>query len=83
MPKTIQGTIVSTAMQKTVVIEVTRRVPHPLYRKLLKRTNRFKADTTGKTYQVGDTVIITETKPISKDKHFVVTEVVAQKEASK
>ncbi len=73
--KTFSGKIVSTKMQNTAVVEVTRRTPHPLYKKLLKRSKKFKADTTGQKVTVGDTVIIAETKPISKDKHFKILEV--------
>lgn len=80
MAKTITGTVVSTSMQKTIVVGVTRRVPHPLYKKLLKQSSRFKADTGGKTVKNGDTVVIVETKPISKDKHFVLQTVISNKE---
>jgi len=80
MVKTKTGTVVSTAMQNTIVIEVTRRVPHPLYKKLLKRSKKFKADSAGKTVAVGDTVVIAETKPISKDKHFILQTVIQKKE---
>lgn len=73
--KTFTGKIVSLKMNKTAVIEVTRKVPHPLYKKLLKRTSRFKADTKDLTLEVGQKVIIQETKPISKYKFFIVTEV--------
>lgn len=75
MHKTLTGTIVSAAMQKTVVVEVTEHKPHPLYRKLLKRSKKFKADSNGKTLSVGDVVRISETRPLSKDKKFQVTEV--------
>ena len=83
MAKNITGIVRSNKMQNTVVVEVARRVPHPLYKKLLKRSSTFKADTNGKTIVLGDTVIITETKPISKDKHFIVTEVITRKEGAK
>lgn len=73
--KTFTGKIVSLKMNKTAVIEVTRKVPHPLYKKLLKRTSRFKADTKDLTLEVGQKVVIQETKPISKNKFFIVTEV--------
>jgi len=79
MAKTITGKVVSTKMQNTIIVEVTRRVPHPLYKKLLKRTNRFKADSDGQTVKKGDTVIIVETKPMSKDKHFKLDSIVSNK----
>lgn len=80
MAKTITGTVVSVAMQNTIVVEVTRRVPHPLYKKLLKRSSRFKADSAGQTVKKGDTVTIVETKPMSKDKHFKLQGVATKKE---
>jgi len=76
MAKTLRGKVVSTKMQDTVVVEVVRRVAHPLYRKLLKRSKRYKVASAGQTVAVGDTVRIVETRPIAKDKHFKVLEVV-------
>ena len=62
-------------MQKTAVVEVARIAPHPLYKKLLKRSTKIKADTGSLELNVGDKVIIGETRPISKDKKFKVLEV--------
>lgn len=76
MQKKLKGTIVSLKMQKTAVVEVPRLAPHPLYKKLLRRSSKIKADTSGLELNVGDKVIIVETKPISKDKKFKVMEVV-------
>lgn len=76
MKKTFEGVIVSVKMQNTAVVEVFRRKPHPLYKKLLKRSTRFKVETGGLSVNVGDKVKITETKPISKDKHFKLMEVI-------
>ena len=70
MAKILTGTVVSTAMQNTIVVEVTRHVPHPLYRKLMKRSKKHKVDVTGESVTVGQLVKIVETKPISKGKHF-------------
>lgn len=83
MHKTLKGIIVSTKMKNTVVVEVTNQKPHPLYRKLLKTTKRFKADLNNQTVELGDTVVITETRPISAGKYFKVTEVLRKGEASK
>ncbi len=69
------GTIVSTKMQSTVVVEVTRRTPHPMYRKLVKKSNNIKADTNGHEVQLGQTVVVEETRPLSKGKFFKVVEV--------
>lgn len=76
MKKTFTGKIISLKMNKTAVVEVTRKTPHPLYKKLLKRSSKFKADTAGLTLEIGQKVKIVETKPISKDKFFKVLEVI-------
>lgn len=70
MSKILTGTTVATIMTDTVIVEVTRRTPHPLYKKLMKRTKRFKVATNGKKITIGSIVKIVETKPMSKDKHF-------------
>jgi len=79
MAKVLTGKVIATKMQDTVVVQVSRRVPHPLYRKLLKKDQNFKVDTKGQTISVGDQVKIVETKPISKDKHFKILKVVKGK----
>lgn len=75
MKRSFEGKIVSIKMNKTVVVEITRKTAHPLYRKLLKRSSRIKADTADLTLSLGQKIKITETKPISKNKFFKVTEV--------
>lgn len=74
MKKTFIGNVVSNKMINTVVVEITRSIPHPMYGKLIKKTNKLKADTNGMEIAVGQTVKIEETKPMSKDKHFKVVE---------
>ena len=74
MAKVLEGKIVSNKMQKTVVVEVTRKTPHPLYKKLIKRSKKFLADSGEQTYQVGQIVKIVETRPLSKTKRFKVME---------
>ncbi|MFA7682173.1 MAG: 30S ribosomal protein S17 [Candidatus Peribacteraceae bacterium] len=70
------GIITSAKMTGTVSVIVHRSVFHPLYRKRFRRSSKFLADTTGITdIQVGDTVEIAECRPLSKQKHFRVTEV--------
>ena len=76
MQKTLNGVIVSNKMTNTVVVEVTRRVAHPLYKKLQKRSKKFKAESNGLTLNVGDKVKIVSIKPMSKDKYFKVLEVI-------
>ena len=74
MAKVLQGKVVSTSMQKTIVVEVTRKVAHPMYKKLMKRSKKFFVDSGAKQYAIGDTIRIVETKPISKNKFFQVME---------
>lgn len=69
MKKVADGKIISLKMQKTVVVEVVRRTPHPFYKKLIKRSSKFKVDIGEFTPGVGDMVRIEETKPISKEKY--------------
>lgn len=76
MQKVQTGKVVSLKMQNTVVVQVERKVAHPLYKKLMKRSKKFKADTAGIELVVGDKVKIISTKPISKDKYFKVLEVI-------
>lgn len=70
--KTLQGIIVSDKMQKTVIVAVTRLVKHPKYKKYYKVTKRFKAHDEKGEYHAGDKVLIQETKPLSKEKRWVV-----------
>lgn len=68
--KTRVGVVVSDKMDKTVVVAVTRQFPHPLYKKIIKRTKKYKAHDEENTCGVGDLVRIAETRPISKDKRW-------------
>ncbi len=68
----LSGTVVSNKMKDTIVVKVDRFEKHPKYQKFIKRSKKFKAHDAGNTKQVGEKVDIRETKPISKDKHFVV-----------
>lgn len=70
--KTLRGTVISTKMKDTVVVEVNRYVKHPKYGKFMNIRKRYKAHDKGNTKALGETVTIEETKPISKDKHFIV-----------
>ena len=79
MAKVLTGKVISVKMQNTVVVEVSRRVPHPLYKKLLKKSKHFNVDTKDQTVAVGNEVRIIETKPISKTKYFVIKEVITKK----
>ncbi len=68
----LKGIIVSDKMQKTVVVEINRLKLHPKYKKRYKVSNRFKAHDEKGEYHTGDKVIIQETRPISKDKKWIV-----------
>lgn len=81
--KTFTGTITANKMLNTVVVEIVTRRPHPLYKKLQKRSKKYKADTTGQTVQVGDVVEIQQTRPISKDKYFKIIKVITKQEEAK
>ncbi len=70
--KVFRGVVVSDKMKDTVVVLVERYVKHPKYEKFIKRKKKFKAHDVGNTKKIGDKVEIVETKPISKDKHFLV-----------
>ena len=73
--KTRVGIVVSNKMQKTVVVRIERRVQHPLYRKVVIRTEKFKAhDLLG--CDEGDRVEIMETRPLSRDKRWRVTQII-------
>jgi small subunit ribosomal protein S17 len=74
--KTRMGRVVSDKMQKTVVVAIERRVPHPVYGKMVTRTTRVKAHDEENTAKTGDTVRIAETRPLSKDKRWRVVEIV-------
>ena len=77
MKKIFEGKVVSVGMKRTVVVEVVRKKPHPMYRKLLTRSKKMKADTSGKEVVVGNTVRIEETRPMASSKHFKVVEVIS------
>ncbi|MFH0979630.1 MAG: 30S ribosomal protein S17 [Candidatus Roizmanbacteria bacterium] len=74
MKKTLVGEVVSTKMQKTVVVNVERKFTHSKYRKVIIRHKKYKAHNEELELKVGDIVKIVETRPISKDKHFKVIE---------
>ena len=73
--KSRTGLVVSDKMQKTVVVAIERRVPHPIYGKMITRTRRLKAHDEENSAKVGDTVRIVETRPLSKDKRWRVVEI--------
>jgi len=76
--KTRIGLVVSDKMEKTVVVAIERRVPHPVYGKMMTRTTRLKAHDEENTAKAGDTVRIMETRPMSKDKRWRLVEIVSR-----
>ncbi len=72
MSRVLHGQVVSDAMDKTVVVAVKTTKEHPVYRKKYKVTTKFKAHDENNEYKVGDLVEISETRPMSREKHFVV-----------
>ena len=74
--KTRVGVVVSDKMDKTIVVEIRTRVKHPLYGKIMNRTEKFKAHDENHECGIGDTVRIMETRPLSKDKRWRLVEIV-------
>ncbi len=72
----LEGTVVSDKMQKTVVVKVERKVAHPIYKKQIKRVKKFKVHAPEDNAKVGDRVRIIESRPYSKDKRFLLLEVI-------
>jgi small subunit ribosomal protein S17 len=69
------GRVISNRMNKTVVVAVERQVVHPIYHKVLRRMTKFKAHDEQNACGIGDRVRMIETRPISKDKHWRVVEI--------
>ena len=74
--KTRIGKVVSDKMVKTVVVSIERRVQHPVYGKMVRRTKKLKAHDEQNEAKTGDTVRIMETRPLSKDKRWRVVEII-------
>mgnify|MGYP001423705651 CR=1 FL=1 len=70
----LTGKVVSSNSNKTIVVEVTRRVKHKMYKKIIKRAKKYHAHDESNSHKIGDLVIIQESKPISKLKSWVVFE---------
>jgi len=84
MPKRImQGTVVSDKNDKTVVVKVERRFTHPVMKKTVRQSKRYKAHDENNSAKVGDVVFIQESAPISRDKRWVVIQNQTQEQAAK
>lgn len=73
--KTLTGVVVSDKMDKTVVVQVERLVKHPVYKKYVRRRNRFAAHDETNECRVGDTVLIRQSRPLSRHKRWRVSKV--------
>lgn len=78
MKRQLLGTVVSDKMEKSVVVLVERTVKHPLYKKFVKRYKRFAVHDEQNSCQVGDKVVIIESRPLSKTKRWRVSQIVAK-----
>ena len=76
--KTRTGRVLSNKMDKTVVVGIEDNVKHPLYNKIVKKTVKFKAHDAENACNVGDRVLIMETRPLSKDKRWRVVEIISK-----
>ncbi len=74
MAQIFTGKVISTKMQKTVIVSVERKFRHTLYMKTIVRHKKYKVHNDGTDLQIGDMVKIVASRPISKEKHFIVLE---------
>lgn len=74
--KTRIGVVTSNKMDKTIVVAVKDKVKHPIYKKTINKTTKFKAHDEENTCDIGDTVLIAETRPLSKDKNWRLVKIV-------
>ena len=78
--RTVEGRVISNKMDKTVTVEVERRVRHPVYKKYIRRSTKLHAHDEDNSCQEGDVVTITQGRPLSKTKSWVVHEIVTRAE---
>ncbi|AAQ61837.1 MULTISPECIES: 30S ribosomal protein S17 [Chromobacterium] len=71
--RTLTGVVVSDKMDKTVTVLVERKVKHPIYGKIIRRSKKFHAHDENNEFKAGDLVVISESRPLSKTKSWVVT----------
>jgi small subunit ribosomal protein S17 len=74
--KTRTGKVTSNKMDKTIVVTIEEHVKHPLYNKIMKRSSKVKAHDENNTCNIGDTVKVMETRPLSKDKRWRLVEII-------
>ena len=78
--KTLTGTVVSNKMDKSVVVSVERLVKHPVYQKYIRKKAKFMAHDEGNECRIGDRVLLTETRPLSKQKRFKISKILKKME---
>jgi len=78
--KEFSGTVISDRMQKTIIVRITRTKKHPKYSRIIKKYTKFKVHDEKGIAKTGDIVRIQETRPLSKDKHFRLTQVIKKAE---
>ena len=83
MRRNFIGEIVSDRMEKTVVVKLVRRIQHPVFKRVVKRITKLKAHDEKNECRVGDKVLVMETRPLSKDKHWKVIKVVERSKTLK
>lgn len=81
--RTVVGKVTSNKMNQTIVVSVERKVKHPLYGKYMKRYSKMYAHDAKNICQLGDTVLIKQSRPISKTKHWILIEVLEAAEKEK
>lgn len=81
--KTFVGIVVSNKMDKTVVVQVERNIMHPIYKKVVRKSKKFYAHDADNRCKEGDKVLIVETRPLSKQKRWVVKEILETHGGSK
>lgn len=74
----LEGIVISNKTLKTAIVEVSRRTPHKIYKKLIKRSKKYKVDVNNVSIKLGDRVKIINIRPISKEKHFKILNVISQ-----
>ncbi|CAB0150402.1 30S ribosomal protein S17 [Pseudidiomarina halophila] len=78
--RTLQGRVISDKMDKSITVAIERRVKHPVYGKYISRTTKLHAHDEDNSCKTGDTVIIRETRPVSKTKSWALVEIVERAE---
>ncbi|MCM8800716.1 MAG: 30S ribosomal protein S17 [Candidatus Omnitrophica bacterium] len=76
------GTVISDKMQKTIIVKIMRLTKHPKYKRIIKKYNKFKVHDEKGIAKIGDMVRIQQTRPISKEKHFRLLEVIKPAKSS-